>query len=753
MPEPRRNRRRNLTPSSVELPVESLEPRQLLAGDVFQTPQVLSPGLPTGNVLATATAHLGSDTNVDLLVLQTNGNNLTGGTVGILRGNGDGTFAAPQLLTIPGVPLSMAVGDVNGDGIPDVAVSETLYSGSVPGAILIFLGNANGTFAAAETIDADASDTGLQIADVNGDHRADLVYSDAGAIGVRLQNADGTFAAPVTSDANGSVNAIAVGDVTGDGVPDLVTSSISQADENISFVSVLKGNGDGSFQAPVNYSVDEAGADEVQLVDLNGDSHLDIVDVNDGHSTSNGVNGDVDVFMNNGDGTFANAVGYGTSTNDVDVIDVNGDGKLDLVTSYGGVLSTYLGNGDGTFSTTADTADFSASAAGLVVADVNKDGHADALLFASDGSSITEFLNTGALAVKPTVTVNPSPSTAAANAPILFTATVAAPSSTDPTPTGSIEFLDADETVLATETLAAGPGGTASASFTTSFTGAGALNLINVQYAGDFNYLAAAGSAYVTITTKGSGGSGGSGGAAVITPTFGSKLVLPTATVVAGQKLSDTVPVVITNTGGAVRGTFTVDLYADRTDTLDGNQTLVYSATERNVSLKTDGHTQVNINSKPLPASLPAGTYFLIAQVTDPAGQTASVATTRTLSVASPVVTLSASVVPGKPLSLKLNQAGTLKVAITNTGNIESSGPLVLSLSPSADGTSPVPGTILATTSVKNAAIKPGKTTTYTIHLKHLAGMTAGTFFPYVAVSLDTSITATAIGTVSFTLL
>ena len=131
---------------------------------------------------------------------------------------------------------------------------------------------------------------------------------------------------------------VAVGDFNGDGKLDVVTASGAG-----SFLSVALGNGDGTFQPAVQYTL-PSWASSIAVGDFNGDGKLDVAVL---------VATSVAVLLGNGDGTFQTAVSYGGGGSSVAVGDFNGDGKLDLVvTNYNcPCVSVLLGNGNGTFQT------------------------------------------------------------------------------------------------------------------------------------------------------------------------------------------------------------------------------------------------------------------------------------------------------------------------------------------------------------------------------------------------------------------
>jgi hypothetical protein len=168
-------------------------------------------------------------------------NSCANGAVGVLRGNGDGTFQQVVNYRSGGAfPRSVAAADVNGDGKPDLLVanycSASGVSGcdfSVDGSVGVLLGNGDGTFQAAVAYDSGGSGAvSVAVADVNGDGKLDLLVanlcapecSDGGAVGVLLGKSYGTFAHPVRllPAAN---NSVAVADVNGDGKPDVLVAT------------------------------------------------------------------------------------------------------------------------------------------------------------------------------------------------------------------------------------------------------------------------------------------------------------------------------------------------------------------------------------------------------------------------------------------------------------------------------------------------------------------------------------------------
>src|SRR5215510_3491292 len=202
-------------------------------------------------------------------------------------------------------PVSVAVGDFNGDGIQDLAVANhEAYDG--PDGISVLLGNGDGTFQEAINFGSGGNVASfVAVGDFNGDGVQDLVVAnsgdfDSGNISVLLGNGDGTFQAAVNFGAGNNPSSIAVGDFNGDGIQDL---TVAHGFFGSNSVSVLLGNGDGTFQEGVNYGTGFAPS-FVAVADFNGDGVQDLAVANEGSNN-------VSVLLGNGDGTFQEAVNFG----------------------------------------------------------------------------------------------------------------------------------------------------------------------------------------------------------------------------------------------------------------------------------------------------------------------------------------------------------------------------------------------------------------------------------------------------------
>jgi hypothetical protein len=181
--------------------------------------------------------------------------NYNNGSVAVILGNGDGTFQSPTLSTAESGVVAIATGDFNGDGKLDLALANNIL---VTGSVGIMLGNGDGTFQPVVNYDAGIFPEALAIADYNGDGKLDLaVANDGGTVSILIGNGDGTFLPPVNYPTPSEAYGVATCDLNGDGKLDLALG-----DNAGKAVSVLLGNGDGTFQPSSNTGIPVSFVDE-----------------------------------------------------------------------------------------------------------------------------------------------------------------------------------------------------------------------------------------------------------------------------------------------------------------------------------------------------------------------------------------------------------------------------------------------------------------------------------------------------------
>jgi hypothetical protein len=314
--------------------------------------------------------------------------NNSGTTVSVLLGNADGGFQSPTQSDVGTAPVGIVAWDFNGDGILDLAVANSQ-------GVSILLGKGNGTFQPQNLISlgAGTSPWALAVGDFNGDGNADLAITDAnnGVVRLLLGTGNGTFnfeavAPEVGTDPEG----IAVGDFNHDGVPDLAVTNFGSA-SGTNGLSILIGVGDGTFRPQETYTTGKVPLG-VAVGDFRGNGNIDLAVANLNDNT-------ITVFLNDGKGVFEAQVPVATGSLPFGVVvtDFNGDGNLDLAVSNSddppnSTVTVLLGNGEGAFEAQPNYT-VGANPNGLVVADFNGDGAPD-IATANNGGNTASVLLT-----------------------------------------------------------------------------------------------------------------------------------------------------------------------------------------------------------------------------------------------------------------------------------------------------------------------------------------------------------------------
>jgi len=342
-----------------------------------------------------ATADFNLDGNLDMVTA----NYID--SISVLIGAGHGIFHSHvDFPTGSSSPFGVATGDFNGDHYPDVVTADN-FGGVGNAGVSIFLNQAGVTFQAHQDYSAGLNPTAVAVGDFNHDGKLDLAVADLcdepefcsnGTVALLLGNGDGTFGAPAIfpegTKYGGNPTSIAAGDFNGDHKLDVVLANWEARPGEFT-VSVLLGNGDGTFQSSVDYLV---GTNPrcAAVGDFNGDGKLDIV-------SANWYDNTVSVLLGNGDGTFQPQTVFPAGTNPwwVTAGDFNHDGKLDIAVTNNNPNQVNIlpGKGDGTFLPPKPLSTGSGPLS-IVAADFDRNGSLDVATANYNASSVTVLLNT-----------------------------------------------------------------------------------------------------------------------------------------------------------------------------------------------------------------------------------------------------------------------------------------------------------------------------------------------------------------------
>jgi hypothetical protein len=212
--------------------------------------------------------------------------------VNVLLGNGNGTFTAADTLLLSGTyAISIAIADFNGDGKLDLATASDTALATV------LRGNGDGTLGTPIDLVPGSSSNSMAVGDFNGDGKTELVAANGAGLNVLLGNGNGTFGNPATFTTGGNSNSVAVADFNGDGKLDLVTAFYTASSPYPpGSVSVLLGNSNGTFQAPLIYGAGY-GSSSVAVADFNRDGFPDLAVVNVAQDYT-GTPGNISVLLN-----------------------------------------------------------------------------------------------------------------------------------------------------------------------------------------------------------------------------------------------------------------------------------------------------------------------------------------------------------------------------------------------------------------------------------------------------------------------
>ncbi len=349
-------------------------------GTFVETPRYDS-GIGPGDLVV---ADFDGDNNLDIAVAN-------GGTedVGILLGTGNGTFVYDSGFGAGDYPGAIVAGLFDDDEHVDIATAA-----GNDRRVSVHLGDGDGTFTPGTGFDI-SYPYGLVCAELDGRDGPDLIVPGGTArkMFIYTGNGDGTFTSAGSCTTGGetwwTARNPAIGDFNEDGTPDM---AVPIGEYNVSQLSILLGNGDGTFEFDATYASEGRGGGLADAGYFDADDHLDVVMTNE-HSNN------VSIFLGNGDGTLeaASVETVGIEPWDVAAKDFDGDGLIDIAVAcsegWSG-MALLLGNGDGTFKD-PDPYGTEQGSFYLDVGDLNADSRMDVIVSNNWSDRVSVLINIG----------------------------------------------------------------------------------------------------------------------------------------------------------------------------------------------------------------------------------------------------------------------------------------------------------------------------------------------------------------------
>jgi uncharacterized repeat protein (TIGR01451 family) len=356
-------------------------------------------------------ADFNSDGNADLAVANAGS---ASNNVAILLGTGTGSFGAATNFAAGQGPISIAVGDFNGDGKFDLVVVNNNSNN-----VAILLGTGTGSFGAATNFAVGTNPFSVSVGDFNNDGKSDFAVTNNGSnnVSILLGTGTGSFGATTNFAVGSAPLSIVIGDFNNDGNSDLAV-----ANSGANNVSILPGTGSGSFATATNFAVG-TGPHGITLGDFNGDGQPDLAVTNE---NSNNVS----VLLGTGMGSFGAAANFmvGAIPRSVATGDFNSDGKSDLAVANSGSssnVSILLGTGTGSFGAATNFALTEGSDPfTIVVNDFNNDGKSDIATANGITNNVSVLLNTCTASADLSITKTDSPDPVTVGNNLAYTVTV-----------------------------------------------------------------------------------------------------------------------------------------------------------------------------------------------------------------------------------------------------------------------------------------------------------------------------------------
>jgi len=303
------------------------------------------------------------------LAVGTNGTAITSGTgyVGILLGNGDGTFQAAKNTAALGNNQSIAAAAFVNGGPQDIITVSNSASGTNNADILF--GNGAGGVSQSSVFSLQLNSvTSIVTGDFNGDGKQDFIVAGeifgVYAFDIFLGNGNGTFNSGTLNATGSTPTVIAAGEFDSRGSLELVVANTSDGS-----ITLFENDGAGNF-FPNGSSASGVHPTSIVAGDFNGDGILDL-------AVADSAAGMVTVLIGDGFGDFTKQTPSAAGTNPASIVtgDFNGDGKLDVaVSNPNNMVTILLGKGDGTFAP-ATTQPTGTSPQGIAAGNFNGQGN------------------------------------------------------------------------------------------------------------------------------------------------------------------------------------------------------------------------------------------------------------------------------------------------------------------------------------------------------------------------------------------
>lgn len=598
--------------------LEILEPRAYLSGVVFGSPQNLSAAAAGLAPVYANLDNISSPTHADLIIANAASGSVPN-SLSVLPGNGDGTFGTARTIPLTFSPLTILDGQLGTNGKTDIVVGS--HNNSTVGVILQA---SDGTLSEHDYTATGLVDTQSVAIGNFGNGLQDIAVAsdDPGAsnnVAIFFNNGDGTFTLHQVLSVP-HTHLASLTSFTALGVTDLAV-----ADQDDNEVTVLINNGIGTFASGTSYAV---GAGPVTIKSGTFDRSQN---ANDDLVTANSSGGSVSVLLGNGDGTFNSTaittalagVPAGGGPLKVRVANLTNSGNPDLIAllspGSSGNAEVLLGQGNGTFHV-GNVITVAGSPTALAAGDLNGDGLTDMAL--AGPSQVSAFLNiTNQDTTAPTAAVDVAqPAQTAGSATITFTVTYTDAHQIDTTTLNGNNVTvtgpaGQNEPVTLVSTNLAN-----AASVTATYSIPATSNSLSAADNGTYHVTATSNASQAVTNANNVPVAGGAIGAFTVTLlSAGPNLVASMTTkmpasVVAGTHSSGRATVTVTNAGTQLaKGTIVINVYASTTPSIPGGAPLLLTLTKK-VNLKPGKHVSFGLPRFTWPANLNGG-YFLVANV------------------------------------------------------------------------------------------------------------------------------------------